>query len=65
MLLLSDELMSCCAAGTSGFLDLRRRAFAPGGQVCTEWRKCPGFVARRARDSVTPTENKLCRLDSP
>ena len=28
MLLLSDELMSCCAAGTNGCLDLRRRAFA-------------------------------------
>jgi len=28
MLLLSEELMSCCAAGTNGCLDLRRRAFA-------------------------------------
>jgi len=34
--------------------DLRRRAFAPGGQVSAEWSWCPGSMAmaRRARDSV-------------
>ena len=36
MLLLSDELMRCCAAGTNGCLDLRRRAFALDGRV-TSW----------------------------
>jgi len=46
--------MSCCAAGTNGCLDLRRRAFALGGRVSAEWSRCPGSMARRARDSVTP-----------
>jgi len=54
MLLLSDELMSCCAAGTNGCLDLRRCAFALGGRVSVEWSRCPGSMLRRARDSVTP-----------
>ena len=27
LMLLSDELMSCCAAGKSACLDLRRRSF--------------------------------------
>ena len=54
MLLLSDELISCCAAGTNGCLDLRRRAFALGGQVSAEWSWCPGSVALIARDSVAP-----------
>ena len=31
-MLLSNELMTCCVAGTNGCLDLRRRAFARGGQ---------------------------------
>jgi len=44
MLLLSDKLMSC----------FRRRAFALDGQVSAEWSRCPGSMARRARDSVTP-----------
>jgi len=54
MLLLSDELISCCVADTNGCLDLRRRAFAPGGQVTAEWSGCPGSMARRARESVAP-----------
>jgi len=54
MLLLSDKLMSCYAAGTNGCLDLRRRAFALDGQVSVEWSSCPGPMARRARDSVAP-----------
>jgi len=54
MLLLSDELMSCCGAGINGCLDLRRRAFALDGQVNAEWSRCPGSMARRARDSVAP-----------
>ena len=36
LLSLSSGLMSCCAAGTNGFLDLRCRAFAIGGQVSTD-----------------------------
>jgi len=36
MLLLLDELMSCCAAGTNGCLDLRRRTFALDGLVRAE-----------------------------
>ena len=53
MLLLSDEVMSCCAASTNRCLDLRRRVFPLGGQVIAEWR-CPGSMGRRARDSVAP-----------
>jgi len=54
MLLLSDELMRCCAAGTNGCIDLRRRGFALDGRVSAEWSRCPGSTARRARDSVAP-----------
>ena len=46
--------MSCCAACTIGFLDLKHRAFALGAQVSAEWSRCLGSMARRARDSVTP-----------
>jgi len=56
MLLLSDKLIRCCAAGTNGCLDLRRRAFALGGQVSAEWSRCPGSIARRARESVAPLQ---------
>ena len=52
--LLSAKLMSCCAAGTNGCLDLRRRVSALDGQVSAEWSRCPGSMARRARDSVAP-----------
>jgi len=53
MLLLSEKL-SClaCAAGTNGCLDLRRRASALDGRVSAERIRCPGSMARRARDSV-------------
>jgi len=54
MLLLSDELMSCCEAGTNGCLDLRRRASAFDGRLSAEWSRCPGSMAWRARDSVAP-----------
>jgi len=54
MLLLSDELMSCCAAGANGCLDLRRHAFALDGQVRAEWSRCPGSMAGSAKDSVAP-----------
>ena len=54
MLLLSDELMRCCAAGTNGWLDLRRCAFALDGQVSAEWSRCPDSMARRTIDSVAP-----------
>jgi len=40
--------------GTNGCLDMRRRASALDGQVSAEWSKCPGSMARRARDSVLP-----------
>jgi len=52
MLLLSDKLTSCCVAGTMGVMILRRYAFALDGQVSVEWSRCPGTMARRARDSV-------------
>jgi len=54
LLLSSDELMSCCGAGTNGCLDLRCRAFPLDGQVSAEWSRCPGSMARWARDSVAP-----------
>jgi len=38
--LLSDKMMSCCAAGTNGCLDLRHRAFALGEQVSAECSRC-------------------------
>jgi len=53
MLLLSEKLMSCCSAGTNGCLDLRRREFAFNGRMIAEWSRCPGFLARRPRDSVS------------
>ena len=54
MLLLSDKLMRCCPAGTNGCLALRRRASALYGRVSAERSRCPGSMARRARDSVAP-----------
>jgi len=54
MLLLSEELMGCCVAGTNGCLDLRCRGFALNRQVSIEWSKCPGSTARCAKDSVAP-----------
>jgi len=53
-MLLYDEMVSCCAAGTNGCLDLRHRAFALNGQVSVELSKCPGSMARRAKNSVAP-----------
>ena len=55
-MLLSDELMRCCAAGTNGCLVLRRRAVALDGRVSAERSRCPGSMARRARDSVARTQ---------
>ena len=52
MLLLSDELMSCCSAGTNGCLNVRCCAFSLDGQVSAEWSSCPGSMVRRARESV-------------
>jgi len=54
MWLLSDEQMSCCAAGTNGCLNLRRRATALDGRESAEWSRYPGSMARRTRDSVAP-----------
>ena len=56
MLLLSDKMMGCCPAGASGCLDLRRRAFALNVQVSVEWSRCPGSMARRARDRKAPLQ---------
>jgi len=53
-LVISEELMRCCAAGTNGCLDLRRRASALDGRVSAERSRCPGSMARGARDSVAP-----------
>jgi len=50
MLLLSDKLIRCSAAGTNGCLDLRRRAFALDGRVSIEWNRCPGSMAQRVTD---------------
>ena len=57
VLLLSDKLMSYCAAGTNGHFNLRRRAFALG-QVSAEWSRFPGSKAQHARDSVAPLWQK-------
>jgi len=54
MLLLSGQLMSCCAAGTNVCLHSRRSAFALDGLMSDEWTRCPGSMARRARGSVAP-----------
>ena len=53
-MLLAYKLMRCCAAGTNGCLDFRRRAFALDGRVSAEWSRCPRSMARGARDSVAP-----------
>ena len=39
---------------TNGCLDFSGRAFALDGRVSTEWNRCAGSMARRARDSVAP-----------
>jgi len=52
LFLLSDEMMSCCAADTNGCLGLRRRAFPLDREMSAEWSRCPGSIARSARDSV-------------
>jgi len=54
MLLSSEKPMSCCAAGTNGCLDLRRRASALHRRVSSEWSRCPDSMARRAKESVAP-----------
>jgi len=54
ILLLPHKLLSCCAAGTIGCLDLRHRTFALDGQVNAEWSRCPGSMARCAGGSVAP-----------
>jgi len=56
LLLLSDELVSWCAVGTSEWLDLRRRAFPLDGQVSAEWSRCPASMAQHARESVAPLQ---------
>ena len=54
LLLSSDELMSCCTAGTNGCLDLRCRALSSCEWVRTECSRCSDYMARRAKDSVIP-----------
>ena len=54
LLLESDELTSWCAAGTVGCLDLKCRAFSPGGHGSAEWSRCPDSMAWHAGDSVAP-----------
>ena len=41
------ELVSCCVVGTNGYFDFRCRAFPLGGQVSTEWSRCPGSIQGR------------------
>ena len=48
--------MSCCAAGTKGCLDLRRRATALDGRVSAEWGRCQGSMTRHPSDSVAPLQ---------
>jgi len=53
LLLSSDELISCCAARTHGFLNLKRRAFPLGKHE--RWVEQVSYsMTQRARDSVTP-----------
>ena len=47
LLLSSDEMMSCCAAGTNGCIDMRRHALPLGGQVNVEWSRCPCSIDAR------------------
>jgi len=63
MLLLSDEQMRYCVTGTDGCLDLRRHASALDGRVSAEWRRCPGSMARRARECGS-IATRLRRLDA-
>jgi len=64
LLLLSDELMSCCAAGRNGCLDLRRRASALNGRATAQRSRCPGSVARRAIRQCGSIATKLIKLDA-
>ena len=52
MSLLSEKLMSCFAARTNGRLDLKRRAFALGGQVSAEQSRCPGSMGLGWRSDI-------------
>jgi len=63
-MLLSDKPLSCCAAGTNGCLDLRRRAFARGEQMSPVCSRCSGSMARRAGDSVAPLRRSSARYMS-
>jgi len=63
MLFLSDGLMRCLA-DKNECLDLRRRAFAPGGQVGNEWSRCLGSMAWRARKSDLDVDEKGCEDES-
>ena len=54
VVVLVRKLMSCCAAGTNGYLDLRRRASPLDGWLSAEWSRYPGSMARRPRDNVAP-----------
>ena len=56
ILLSSDKLICNCAASTNRCLDLRCHAFALYGHVSAEWRRHPGSIAQRARDSVAPLQ---------
>ena len=54
LFLSKDGLMSCCAAGKSGCLNLWCRAFPPGRQVRSESSRCPGSMALCAGGSAAP-----------
>jgi len=49
---LSRSFSSSSAAGTKGCLDLSSRWCVVGVNRNRSWRRCSGFIARRARDSV-------------
>jgi len=55
-MLLSAEVMSYCAAGANGCLDLRHCASALDRRTSTEWSRSPGSMPRRPRDSGAPLQ---------
>ena len=52
-MLLSDELMSCCATSLKG-VSIWSAVICSRWQVSAGWSRCPGSMARPARDSVAP-----------
>jgi len=64
VLLVSDELMSCCAVGTDGCLDLRHRAFPIDGRVSADWSLFPGSSGTACKRQCDSFAMKLSRFDA-